>query len=160
MEWIRQWAGALCCAAVAAGAAGIAAPGGSMNRMFRRVLGVFFLCCVVSPFSGAELREFSFSAEEWMPQQQEITQAVEDRERELFFQTAEEKLARIVSEKLNQMGITGAAVIVYINENKTEILPEDIVLEAVLPQEYEPMHEEICRRLEYELGITVRVGYA
>ncbi|MDR3552708.1 MAG: hypothetical protein P4L75_06240 [Clostridia bacterium] len=50
MEAIKAWAMTLCFAAVAAGMAGVVAPTGSMEKVYKFVVSVFFLACVLVPF--------------------------------------------------------------------------------------------------------------
>lgn len=158
MELLRQWAVGLCCAAVAAGVAQMAAPGGRMNPMFRTVLGLFFLCCAVSPLSGQAFR-MPEDVALWLQEEQQQVVDMEQQAQSLFYRQAEETLAAAVVEKLEALGIKGGRAAVYIDETAAQLSPGDIVAEAVLPAQYQNRHSELCSLLSYELGITVRLGY-
>lgn len=49
MDALRGWATALCFAAVAAGMAGILAPQGNLEKVYKFVISLFFLACVLMP---------------------------------------------------------------------------------------------------------------
>lgn len=51
MDAIRLWAVAVCAAAITAAVAQLAAPEGKIQKAMRCVIGLFFVCCVVSPFA-------------------------------------------------------------------------------------------------------------
>ena len=50
IEMLKAWAVTLCAGAVVAALAKMLIPSGKMVKMFQMVLGVFFLCCLISPF--------------------------------------------------------------------------------------------------------------
>lgn len=159
MELIRQWGMALCCAALAGGIAQMLAPGAAMNRIFRIALGAFFLCCMIDPFIGIrgdQLQELNFQQKQ---EQQETADQLSSQAEEIFLVNVKDKLVQLAQKKLENMGINEGQVTVYINETSLQLQPEDIVLEIVLPITYRDRHDEICRRLEYELGLTLRIGY-
>lgn len=49
MDAVRSWAMSACLAALAAGIAGMLAPKGNMEKMFRFAVALFFLCSVLAP---------------------------------------------------------------------------------------------------------------
>lgn len=159
MDLMRQWGMALCCAALAGGIAQMLAPGAAMNRIFRIALGAFFLCCLIDPFIGIRgdrLQELNFQLSH---EQQDTADQLSSKAEELFLSDVQERLVRLTQKKLENMGINEGQVTVYINETSLQLQPEDIVIEMVLPNTYRDRHDEICRQLEYELGLTLRVGY-
>ena len=160
MDSVMKWGMSLCCAALAGGVAQILSPGGSMERIFRITLSVFFLCCVVSPFNGFS-GNFSLEESGILLQDREEEAALElsDAADKIFYRSAAEKLELLAQKKLEQMGINDAKLSVYITETDHQLTAEDIVVEAVLPKECKDRHDEICTRLGYELGTTLRIGY-
>ena len=50
IEMLKAWAVTLCAGAVVAALAKMLIPSGKMEKMFQMVLGVFFICCLISPF--------------------------------------------------------------------------------------------------------------
>jgi hypothetical protein len=49
MEAIKSWAMTICFAAIAAGIAGIIAPTGNLEKVYKFVVSLFFLACVLVP---------------------------------------------------------------------------------------------------------------
>jgi hypothetical protein len=49
MEAIKSWAMTICFAAIAAGMAGIIAPSGNLEKIYKFVVSLFFLACVLVP---------------------------------------------------------------------------------------------------------------
>lgn len=49
MEAIKSWVMTICFAAIAAGMAGIIAPSGNLEKIFKYVISLFFLACILVP---------------------------------------------------------------------------------------------------------------
>lgn len=49
MEALKSWAVTVCLAALAAGMAGMIAPKGNLEKVYKFTLSLFFLCCVLTP---------------------------------------------------------------------------------------------------------------
>lgn len=49
MEVLRSWGTTVCLAALAAGIAGIIAPSGKMEKVYKFAVSLFFLCCLLVP---------------------------------------------------------------------------------------------------------------
>jgi len=156
---MRQWGMALCCAAAAAGIARVLAPGGALGRVFRMSLGAFFLCCLLSPLLGAAGGPAASGAAPDDAGRLEAAGAVSSRADQLARAAAEAEIGRLAEKKLRQLGINGAKAAVYINETTGQLTPQDIVVQVSLPAEYKNRHDELCRQLEYELGVTLRLEY-
>lgn len=159
MEALRQWGLGLCCGAAAAGIVQLLAPPTATGRLLRIVVGVFLLCCLAAPLGSFSLPEMQ---DESVQQQQKESAAAEQFDAaadRVFYASAAQKLEQLARKKLAEMGINEAEVTVYINETTTRLEPEDIVVEARLGAGHRERHEELVRRLEYELGITVRLEY-
>lgn len=52
MAGIQSWATVVCLAALAAGMAGIVAPQGHMEKVYKFTVALFFLCCMLTPLFG------------------------------------------------------------------------------------------------------------
>ena len=161
MDEFLRWGMTLCCAALAVGILHIISPGSSMEKIFRITLSVFFLCCVVSPLTQM-IKNFEVKQDNrWIESKEnEIAQEMEQIAEEIFEGSVTEQLQMLAQKKLEQMGINDARLSVYIIETDRQLIAEDIVVEAVLPQKYKERHNEIFGRLIYELGTTLRIGYA
>jgi len=160
MDAVMKWGMTLCCTALAVGIAQMISPGRSMEGIFRITLGVFFLCCIISPFADLpgtlELKENNMQIEtKGEKTADELSQAAD----QLFYASASDKLAVLAQKKLEQMGINNAKLSVYITETNQQLSAEDIVVEAHLPSDYKDRHEEICTRLGYELGTSLQISY-
>lgn len=57
MENIKSWAFSVCCAAVIGTLLNMILPEGSLQRMFKCIFCVFFLCTVLNPLSEIEIPE-------------------------------------------------------------------------------------------------------
>lgn len=61
MEKIQNWAFSLCCASIAGSLLNIILPEGSLQKTFKTVLCVFFLCILVSPFAKTDFINDDFT---------------------------------------------------------------------------------------------------
>lgn len=160
MDGIEQWGISVCCAAIAGGVMHMISPGAAMERIFRIVVGVFFVCTVLSPLT--ELNDFELH-QGWLineHQKEEMMQDYENAADSIFETTAMQTLGDLAAKKLAELGINDALVSVYMTEKTNgELKSEDIAIEIELAEEYKDRHTEICKYLEYELGTTIRIGY-
>lgn len=158
MEAVRQWAFSICSAMVVCGIALQLMPKSSMTNIFKLVISVFFLCCLLSPIitrypqQRIQLEEYSASAAE------EKTLALK---RVMETQTqaqAERNAEKNISDKLRQMGINYHDITINININGQSGEPDSV--DIVLDKSLEPEHDKTLARLKAALGMDVRLGYA
>ena len=160
MEILRGWAFGVCCAAVAAGLIQLLLPQSSLGRVERVVTAAFFLCSLALPLVEA----LPSLAVEWEPFPQEEAAEI-SRELELLLDQrlqdqVAQSLASLTGEKLEEMGISGGDVRIDITTEPGEPLDQDgLAVEVTLPEEYRFRHDELVKSLEYQLGLTVRLGY-
>ena len=160
MDAIRQWGFAVCCAAVAGGIAQMLSPKGSLQKVFRMTLGAFFLCSLLYPLLTITPKLSVELDHQQIETRQEIAQRIQNNADEQFISEFSIILKDEIQKKLDEMGIKGGQISVYIDGGKDSGLqPEDVAAELTLDQEYAGRHEELVRNLEYQLGITVRIGY-
>lgn len=160
MEAVRQWGFAICCAAVAGGIAQMLSPQGSLQKVFRMTLGAFFLCSLLYPLLTItpELR-FELDNTQ-IENRMDIAQRLQESVDGQFLSELSGSLEEEIRKKLADMGINEAQITVYINgEGQSALTAEDIVAEVVLDQAFAGRHDELVRNLEYQLGVTVRMGY-
>ena len=159
MNEIQQWGATVCCAAIAAGILNMVSPGASMERIFRIVIGLFFVCSILSPLKNFD----SIITHQWPAnenKQQLMTENYGNAADEIFNKTATQMLQGLTQKKLEDMGIKDGVVSVYINETTNEkLIAEDIIIEVELKKEQAHRHDEIVKYLKYELGTTIRIGY-
>jgi hypothetical protein len=152
MDSIKQWAFSVSGAMVAAGLCRRLIPRGGMEKLFRATVSVFFLCCLLSPFA-LERPAVDFQAQAY-PQE-----AIEERARRLEEAVASQteeaarwEAARLVGEKLDELGINYRDVAIKIEQN-------EITAEVILDRSHERDHVAIQAALEDALGFRVRLGY-
>lgn len=61
MDTIRNWAFSICCAALAGGILNFLLPKNDLQKTFKTVFCVFFLCIILSPLSEINFSKISFS---------------------------------------------------------------------------------------------------
>jgi len=136
------------------------APNAAMERILRIVIGVFFVCTVLSPLSSSDFSDLGDTWQLNLQQQDVLYENFEQATDEIFTISASKSIQQLTEKKLENMGINNALVSVYITDQTNHRLcPEDIVVEVGLDNQYVNRHDEICRYLEYELGTTIRIGY-
>lgn len=131
MDAIKAWAMTLCFAAVAAGMAGIIAPHGSMEKIYKFVISIFFLACLLVPvFSIRQIRlpEIStddsaasfvgYGAESMVRQQQE--QAVKGRLTQMITGCFAKYQVKPISTEIelseNQDGLGAGAITIVVSK--------------------------------------------
>jgi len=151
---IKQWAFSLCAAMIACGIARMLLPKSSMEKMFRMVVSVFFIGCMLSPFI---LRNPALIFDPPDETRREIAQlsrrlsAVAD---EQALRIAKQNLERMLHENLKEKGIKVHAVTININTSG-----QNISADIVLDRAHEARHENLVEGLRSEFGFAVRLGY-
>lgn len=158
MEALQTWAFSVCAAMVACGIAQIVLPKGSMEKVFRITVSIFFLCCLLSPIL---LRGPALEIEVQAYAQEEIVQRAEKLQQEAILQTqqmAQKEIRQIIEEKLADMGINARDITINISsggQQETEMLE----IELLLNKADEMAHHKIVQELEKTLGVVVHVRY-
>jgi hypothetical protein len=158
MQSLQQWALSLSAAMVTAGICHILTPHGSMEKIFRATVSVFFLCCLVSPFvldsAALELQAREYPEAAIEERARRLEGAVDAQTEE----AARWEIAKLVGEKLDELGINYRGVAITMEQNgQSGVRPSaEITLESV----HEKDHREIKAALERELGFEVRLRYA
>lgn len=159
MEAVKTWAFSVCAAMVACGLAQMVLPRGSMEKVFRMTVSVFFLCCLLSP---VVLRDPGLRIEVREYAQQDIDRRAQRLADEAAAQAgtgAEGELRKIIAEKLAGMGINYRDITINMNISG-QSAPEAIQVDILLDKAHEREHREIHDALEEALGVQVRLGYA
>jgi hypothetical protein len=157
MDSLKQWALALSAAMVAAGLCRMLMPSGSMEKMFRTAVSVFFLCCLLSPFV-LELPSLAIQPEDTSGAEiEERVRRLEDAVHSQTEDAARWELAKLVGEKLAELGINYYDVTITMEQNgQSGALPTAaITLDPVRERD----HRAIKAALERELGFAVRLEY-
>ena len=101
MSAVQDWAAALCLAALAATLLQYLSPGGTMEKIFRLVLGAFVLCGLLSPFAET-VPAIAESIPAWSQAGAEsgFAQSVDDQ----ILQAADASLRQVIVGELYSMG--------------------------------------------------------
>ena len=158
MGAVRQWAFALCAVMVACGMAHMLLPKSNLEKMFRMVISIFFLCAVLSPvILGAP--EIFFEAPALS--QAEISERARRVEEVADRQTinmARKGLEETIAAKLSGRGIKVHDVTINIITNgQNAIELESAVI--ILDRGEQPRQMEITAELERELGCPVTLQF-
>ena len=154
MNDVRVWAGAVCCAVLAASLLSYFSPGGSMERAFRLVLSAFAVLSLISPVSGLLESDFSSELRAFRDgtAQAELTAFVDGQ----VIDALETNLKGVVAASLAEMDLIYKNVAV-----KTDTAEDGrIVINRIvvtLPQEEAAMCASAAESLERALGIPTEV---
>lgn len=158
MDILREWAFSICAAMVACGIALQIMPKTNLAGIFKLVVSVFFLCCLLSPlilrfpYQRIELEEYSSMLAE---EKAENLKRVVESQTQLDVKLRAQK---IIADKLAQMGIKYHDITININTNGQSEGVDSV--DIILDKSHEPEHEKIVVRLESALLMDVRLDYA
>ena len=60
MEFFKEWAFSICCALIIGGILNMILPSGNMQKIFKTVLCVFFICVIAAPITEIDFSKFRF----------------------------------------------------------------------------------------------------
>lgn len=60
MEFFKEWAFSICCALIIGGILNMILPSGNMQKIFKTVLCIFFICVVAAPITEIDFSKFRF----------------------------------------------------------------------------------------------------
>lgn len=156
MEAVRIWAFSICAAMAVCGIALQILPKSGMTGIFKLVVSVFFLCCLLSPLLlrlPAGQAEFSeYSAEIAREKALQLETVVEKQTKI----SAERRAQKIIGDKLDQMGINYHSIAININ---TSGQSETGSVTILLDKSLEARHTTLQRQLEAVLLMDVNLSY-
>lgn len=154
MSIIRIWAAAVCAAAVAASVAQLAAPEGKVQKALRCVIGLFFVCCIMAPFSQG----LSFQNQDFEPAMAFAEQTTDRLSAEILRQTADGfagNVHKIVEKILSDRQVfpKEIGVSVHVEEN------DNIYINSITIRLEETVSnkEEISQVVQEQTGITPEI---
>ena len=157
MEAVRTWAFSICAAMAACGIALQLMPKSNLTGVFKLVVSVFFLCCLLSPvllrIPEGRLWLPEYSAEIAEEKAARLEEVMEKQTRI----SAEQAAQKIIADKLRQMGINYHSIAININTNGQSETRAVAVI--ILDRSLEPQHEALKRRIEQSLEMDVDLGY-
>ena len=157
MEAVRTWAFSVCASMVACGIALQLMPKSNLTGMFKLVVSVFFLCCLLSPvlirIPEGRLWLPEYSAEIAEEKAARLQEVMEKQTRI----NAEQAAQKIIADKLRQMGINYHSIAININTNGQS--ETGAVVTILLDKSLEPEHWALKRQIEQSLEMNVNLGY-
>ena len=153
MDGVKEWAAALCVAAIGCALLQMLAPKEGMGRLFRILIAAFFLCCLVTPLLS--ICKISSLTVDWLPDevqsemlQEEVNNQLEEQINAALMRVAKEKLAAydIQVEKIAAITDTSETGSIYI---------ERVVL--YLDEKNQANSITARQVMEQELGLTVDI---
>lgn len=153
IEGVKNWAFAVCAAAVCGAVMNMLLPEGSEKRIFKTVLSLFMLCSILSPILSTDFS--ALSTEKYFDENRAQT---EDITEELLSLSAEEIEAAIINDTakaLEEKGFAADNISAEVN-----ILPDgsiNISRFSVLISEGNP--EEIKKIAEQKTGLSPEIKY-
>lgn len=153
MEQLKAWATTLCFAAVAAGMAGILAPTGNLEKVYKFVVSVFFLSCVLVPLF--QIRHISLPQQALAAGNATTSYGIEDTVRRQQEDAVKLQLNEMISECAKKYGVSPKIITMELSENSGTMTAKNIrvyVLAADLAKKKQV--EEACRT---QLGMEVDI---
>ena len=152
MSSVQNWAAALCVAAFASALLQYLSPGGTMEKVFRLVLGAFVLCGLLSPLTDV-LPTIAESLPAWSESspQSEFTQSVDDQ----ILQSAKANLEQVIAGQLYTMGYSWENIEIFMDM----AADGSIVINKVAVTLSDPVADctEVSGRLEKVTGLKMEV---
>ena len=157
MEAIRTWAFSVCAAMAACGIALQLMPKSNLTGIFKLVVSVFFLCCLMSPVvlnAPEGLMSFeSYSGEIAEEKALKLREVIEEQ----TVLSAERAVKKNIEDKLNQMGINYHYIAININTNGQSEKADTVII--MLDKNHEQEHVKLKKQIEEELLMDVHIGY-
>lgn len=156
MEAVKQWGFSLCAAMVACGIAHMMLPKSNLEKMFRMVVSVFFICAILSPIVLRDtglMVDIAFGAEVEIADRSGRVAEVADRQ---TLDRMRADLEKMIADKLSQKGIKVREVTININtsgQNSVQITSAEVLIAS----EHREQLDTISVELESELGCPVRI---
>ena len=158
MSALLQWAFGLCAAMVALGLCRMLLPGSGMEKTFRFIVSVFFLCVLLSPVALRFPEIMMEVPAQTQSQMLEHSRRLDEMVHRQALGIAQTRLRQIVEEKLSQLGIKAQSIAInFTTGDQGEVLLESI--ELTLSISHKQDEAVLIRYLETELGSSVRLHY-
>lgn len=153
---LQSWAISVCAAAVVGAVAHIALPEGSLQKVLKLTIQVFFLCCLLSPLvlKSPELEwDLALSASEAQSQaEQEARQMQETFQRQVEEQFLQ-AVAPDIQNALAENGISGTEISVNIHtDGSGSVFINE--LQITVPAAYSLHEKKIREIVETQTGLT------
>lgn len=157
MDTVRQWAAAVCFAAMAGGLCLFLIPNSTMSKVVHLTVSVFFLCALILPITDMDLEAGWNNLENEQEKLNEIAAQMTEQSELSAYQIAEANINKIVRNALDDMGIKTIACTINIIAEEKDIPAVEARL--MIPQIYQSRKAEIESRIK-DLSIeTVLIDF-
>ncbi|HEX3027597.1 MAG TPA: stage III sporulation protein AF [Clostridia bacterium] len=154
MEAVRSWAVAVCLAALAAGMAGVVAPGGNLEKSYKFAVSLFFLCCLLTPLFGLKKIDLNLNLTQTaVSQTYDISDTVKDQEK----QVAEDEISQTVRNYCVQQGVTPKSVKTTLIKQKDGKFSVGNVT-VIVKQADAKQKNKLISFVKKELGLDIKVN--
>lgn len=151
MDELRSWATTACLAALAAGIAGIIAPSGKFEKVYKFAVSLFFLCCLLTPlFSMKSINLKSFDLSD--SQQSSATVSMQSTVNSQAQQIAEQNIKKLISSCCKDCGVTPLNITVNTDLKSSKISVRSAVI--VLKQADINKQSKIRDEINNKIGIS------
>lgn len=114
LDALKSWAITLCFAALAAGIAGVIAPSGNMEKVYKFAVSLFFLCCLLVPLFSLKKIDLNLNIAKTAQTQ---TADIQNTLRQQTLRQAEDNLADVIRQRCVKNGVTPVGVDVQLSTN-------------------------------------------
>ena len=155
MSAVREWAQIICFAVLACTILENLLPAGNMQKMMRFVFGLFLICAIITP--AFRLKE-KITLKNNRPQHAhqeiyEFSQKLGEQEVEI----AAEKLKNLAVQTLAEIDVQAEKIDVFMDTREPDSI-SIVKLKVYLNRKDKQKKEEVRRRLEEKLGLTIQVA--
>jgi hypothetical protein len=157
MQVINSWAFSLCAALAVSGLALQIMPKSNLAGVFKLVVSMFFLCCLLMPVAiRLPVERYSLEAYSERAASEKAGELEALAEKQAMAQ-AGENLEKIIAAKLQGMGIKHHAITINIDVNGQSDKP--VSADIALDERHRPEQERISSALREELDIGLNLKY-
>ncbi|MBQ6830985.1 MAG: hypothetical protein IJO59_07690 [Clostridia bacterium] len=156
MEFLRNWSGAVCFAAVGCSAIRLLVSEGKTGKIYQLLVVTFFICSMITPLLQVSV-DLPLDVE-WLPQEM-VTEQLTEKVTEQLAEQVKERVTAITEECLSYREAKAEKIVVKTNVSKEgNIYIEQVVI--VVDKKQVPRVLGVRDVLEEQLGTTVsiRVG--
>ena len=159
MSQVTSWVLTICGGVLICGLISVLIPNASLEKSMNLVLGLFLLCCFLLP-AGLDFSDLSWDLDLPVDQMEQMAEETQDFFLQSALDRSEEEAAAIIYKQMKDYGIKENEIQIYIkSEAQSPDGEEELVVEVILPERVQEYHDIIHKALEYELGVSVRLGY-
>lgn len=155
MGAVQGWTMAICLAALASTLLQGLAPGGSMERMIKLVVGAFVICALILPLKdlGAQIA-WAFQMETQLHQEPDQLQSTVDNQMQT---AAQASITNLVVAELRRLDIQSEKIVVKMDTNEDNSIGINKV-EVILAEGYDADCGRAQTHLRETLGLEVEVS--